>query len=294
MPGRSVASAKRGPVFTGRWRNALAATVALLALIGSGPLDAVDPSWAIKQWTTAHGLPQSSVTALAQTPDGFLWVGTSGGLVRFDGTRFLLVRVAGAEGSETLQVSALAADSSGTVWVGTENSGAYRLESGVLRRIPSPSAVETAAVQTITASTGGTVWFGCREHVLAVVRAGSLETVPGPAEIARASVTSIVPEGPQEVVVAAEPAGLFRGTVKGMERLTTDPRSLSAVGGVVADAHGIVWASSDGGIFRLEGKRVEPLAGVPPSFLARQVKPDDEGGFWIGAADGLHRLRRGS
>ncbi len=102
MPGRSVTSAKRGPVFTGRWRNALVATVAFLALVGSGPLDAIESSWAIKQWTTAHGLPQSSVTALAQTPDGFLWVGTSDGLVRFDGTRFLPVPVAGAEGSETL------------------------------------------------------------------------------------------------------------------------------------------------------------------------------------------------
>lgn len=291
MAGRSVASAKRGPVFTGGWRTALAATVALLGLVGSGPLDAIEPSWAVKQWTTAHGLPQSSVTALAQTPDGFLWVGTSGGLVRFDGTRFLPVPVAGAEGSETLQVSALAADSSGTVWVGTENSGAYRLENGVLRRLPSPSTLEGAAIQTITASS--TVWFGYREHGLAVVRAGSLEAVPGPAGIERASVTSIVPDGPLGVVVAAEPAGLFRGTVKGMERLTADPRSLSAVGVVVADAHGIVWATSDGGIFRLEGARVEPLAGVPPSFLARRVEPDGEGGFWIGAADGLRRLRRG-
>ncbi len=293
MPGRSVGSEKSGPVFTGGRGTVFAATVALIALARSGLLDAVEPSWAVKQWTTAHGLPQSSVTALAQTPDGFLWVGTSGGLVRFDGARFLAVPVAGAEGSETLQVSALAADSSGTVWVGTENRGAYRLEGGVLHRLTSPSAVETAAIQTITAPIGGPVWFGYREHGLAVVRAGALETVPGPAGIERASVTSIVREGPQEVVVAAEPAGLFRGTIKRMERLTTDPRSLSAVGGVVTSAHGIVWASSNGGIFRLEGTRVEPLAGVPPSFLARRIEPDDEGGFWIGAADGLYRLRRG-
>src|SRR5512140_1448854 len=204
MPGRSVASARRGPVFTGGWKAALSAIIALLALTESTPLGAVEPSWAVKQWTTAHGLPQSTVTALAQTPDGFLWVGTSGGLVRFDGTRFRPVPVAGAEGSETLQVSALAVDSGGTVWVGTESSGAYRLESGVLRRFPSPSALDGAYIQTMTASTDGTVWFGYREHGLAAVRAGALETIPGPAGIARASITSIIPEGPQEVIVAAE------------------------------------------------------------------------------------------
>src|SRR4051794_10031402 len=40
-------------------------------------------------WTTGDGLPDSSVTAIAQTPDGYLWVGTYNGLVRFDGMRFV-------------------------------------------------------------------------------------------------------------------------------------------------------------------------------------------------------------
>ena len=259
----------------------------------AAPAEPLETGWTVRQRTTSHGLPQSSVTAIAQTPDGFLWVGTSGGLVRFDGVRFHPVPVAGAEGSETLRVSAMTVDQAGTIWVGTENSGAFRLESGVLRRLPSPPAVETTAIQTITATPDGTVWFGYREHGLAVVRSGSLAAVPGPAGIEGASVTSIVPEGLHEVVVAAEPAGFFRGTVKRMERLTADPRSLTAVGRVVPGPHGIVWASSDGGLFRLEGTRVEPLAGVPPSFLARRLEPDGEGGFWIGAADGLHRLQRG-
>jgi ligand-binding sensor domain-containing protein len=39
-------------------------------------------------WTTEHGLPQNSVTAITQTPDGYLWLGTFGGLARFDGVKF--------------------------------------------------------------------------------------------------------------------------------------------------------------------------------------------------------------
>src|SRR5688572_19685637 len=44
--------------------------------------------YSIDTWTTADGLPQNSVTAMAQTTDGYLWLGTFNGLVRFDGTRF--------------------------------------------------------------------------------------------------------------------------------------------------------------------------------------------------------------
>ena len=56
---------------------------------------ALDPRKAITQyvhevWRMEDGLPQSTVTSLAQTPDGYLWIGTEGGLARFDGTRFVV------------------------------------------------------------------------------------------------------------------------------------------------------------------------------------------------------------
>lgn len=49
------------------------------------------PEFAIDQWTTADGLPQNSVNAILQTRDGYLWVGTFGGLARFDGSTFSLI-----------------------------------------------------------------------------------------------------------------------------------------------------------------------------------------------------------
>src|ERR1700712_5457557 len=45
----------------------------------------------VDQWTTIDGLPQNSVNAVAQTPDGYIWVGTFGGLARFDGLKFTAV-----------------------------------------------------------------------------------------------------------------------------------------------------------------------------------------------------------
>ncbi|MGZ8833525.1 MAG: two-component regulator propeller domain-containing protein, partial [Thermoanaerobaculia bacterium] len=65
------------------------------SFLATTPVLALDPSMATTQyglsvWTTDQGLPQSSVNAIAQTPDGYLWFGTQEGLARFDGARFTI------------------------------------------------------------------------------------------------------------------------------------------------------------------------------------------------------------
>jgi len=70
-----------------------AASAASILLFGSADARALDPAralsqYALQQWSSAAGLPHESIQALAQTPDGYLWLGTMGGLVRFDGVRF--------------------------------------------------------------------------------------------------------------------------------------------------------------------------------------------------------------
>lgn len=70
-------------------------TIAALALLvlATAPIFALDPNRSLSQfgldlWQRRQGLPQSSVNAIAQTADGYLWIGTEEGLARFDGVRF--------------------------------------------------------------------------------------------------------------------------------------------------------------------------------------------------------------
>jgi len=67
-----------------------------------------EPAFVIKSWQTRDGLPQSTVNTILQTRDGYLWVGTSGGLARFDGVRF---RTFGLEdGLRSVRIATLAED----------------------------------------------------------------------------------------------------------------------------------------------------------------------------------------
>src|SRR5580698_956015 len=70
-------------------------------------------------WTSENGLPDNSVTAIAQTPDGYLWVGTYNGLSRFDGVRFVTFDPANTPALMHARVRRLYVDSQGTLWINT-------------------------------------------------------------------------------------------------------------------------------------------------------------------------------
>ena len=104
--------------------------LSLSLILSAAPLPAagLDPRKAVTQynldaWTTASGLPQNTVTAIAQTRDGYLWMGSFGGLARFDGARFVVFDKSTTPALRNSGVHALLADRSGGLWVGTNGGG---------------------------------------------------------------------------------------------------------------------------------------------------------------------------
>jgi ligand-binding sensor domain-containing protein len=89
-------------------------------------------SYSRRVWQSADGLPEDFAQALAQTPDGYLWIGTSGGLVRFDGVRFAVFHRATEPAFRDDSVYALLVTRDGTLWAGTEGGGLVRYRQGSL------------------------------------------------------------------------------------------------------------------------------------------------------------------
>lgn len=82
-------------------------------------------------WSTDNGLPQNSIKAILQTHDGYLWLTTSDGLVRFDGVRFSSFERGTTKGLNSNRLGALFEDREGTLWIGTEDRGIIRYRGGV-------------------------------------------------------------------------------------------------------------------------------------------------------------------
>lgn len=90
-------------------------------------------------WRVEDGLPQSTVTSIAQSADGYLWLGTQNGLARFDGVRFVTFDENNTPAIKNSRIVRLAADKAGTLWVGTEHGGLVCLRNGQFTSYDVPS-----------------------------------------------------------------------------------------------------------------------------------------------------------
>ena len=108
-------------------------------------------------WQTEQGLPQNGIQAIAQTPDGYLWLGTPGGLVRFDGVHFTVFNQGQFQNNN---IHALLADRRGRLWIGTYGGGLYQYENGRFRSFSTDAGLESAFVRTLYETRDGTLWIG--------------------------------------------------------------------------------------------------------------------------------------
>jgi ligand-binding sensor domain-containing protein/signal transduction histidine kinase len=138
-------------------RIALIAFLCLRAMAWGQPVSKM-MDFNIHLWQAEDGLPNNIVQAVAQTSDGYIWVGTWGGLVRFDGEQFHAVDLS-AESSQP-SVSCLLGSADGSLWVGTEAAGVYCLNKGKQKRVEFLSTNAPPEVQEIHQSGDGTIWFG--------------------------------------------------------------------------------------------------------------------------------------
>src|SRR5262245_38182479 len=80
--------------------------------------------------TTEGGLPQNAVAAIAQTPDGYLWLGTFGGLARFDGVKFTIFTTGNTPALRSNRTTALHVGRNGALWIGAETGEIVRFHNG--------------------------------------------------------------------------------------------------------------------------------------------------------------------
>lgn len=140
-----------------RWFQALAALAILWTLPawGSGPKE-----FMIQNWTREHGLPGNTVTGVAQTPDGYLWAGTFGGLARFDGVKFATIDIGKHVGPQHSMIVSLAADSRGTLWAASGDGCLVEMNRGwVASHVPPSHETADRPVRRVAQAADGALWI---------------------------------------------------------------------------------------------------------------------------------------
>ena len=234
-----------------------------------------------KAWTIREGFFKSKALSIAQTPDGYLWVGTDSGLVRFDGVRTVEWQPPAGEHIPSSFIRSLLAGRDGTLWIGT-NRGLVSWKAGRLTHYPSLAGRD---IQPLYEDREGTVWAGLPKRPslsVCAIRSGNSECsleeekfglIPG----------AIYEDSRGNLWVRTE-TGLWRWrpgppTLYPMKE-GPGPSSLSEA------ADGSILIATDTGVQQFSADRIQayPILGGKP-FHTRALLRDRDGGLWVGTTD---------
>ncbi len=120
--------------------------------------------YSVSVYDNANGLPTSEANAIAQTEDGFIWIGSYSGLVRYDGTNF--ERIDSKNG--IANVVSLYVDKKERLWIGTNDSGVFCTEKGSLRKYDKASGLESLSIRSIAEDDEGNIYLATTEGIAIV------------------------------------------------------------------------------------------------------------------------------
>ena len=254
----------------------------------AGLAAAAEPSpipYSARVWGTEDGLPQNRVQTISQTPDGYLWIGTSGGLVRFDGVRFTNFDRSNTPALLDDSILALYPARDGGMWVGTEGGGVVRMNGRSFSTFGPDQGLTNGFVRALREDRSGRLWIGT-DRGFFVLEKGKIQRLDGKGDIPILSGRGIAEEANGRVVVATS-LGLFVATPDHLARLGSRTSDLS---GVAAGPDGSLWLATQSGLISFPAEKPYP-AGVHWKAPARTPLFDSEGNIWLGTTgQGLFRM----
>jgi signal transduction histidine kinase/ligand-binding sensor domain-containing protein len=286
-----------------------------------------DSSWYERSWQSAEGLPDNSVVGVAQTPDGYLWVATAGGLMKFDGVRFQefpLVTLDGVrdrvvramyldmngelwlgmdrgpivhitpEATEVLTntpdrlISYITGDSEGAIWIGYNNGGLAQIKNGQVTVFDSSTGWRVSSGSSLASDSGGRIWFA-RGNQVGVFQEGKFQTL-----LTLPGMVDCISRRPEGGIWICSGRRLLKYEAGSDAQLFGElPPGQSGVTGTTLfeDRTGALWVGTTAsGLFRCTATNIVqvPTSDSEIACLAQ----DTEGNLWAGTTGGgLDRLR---
>jgi signal transduction histidine kinase/ligand-binding sensor domain-containing protein len=277
-------------------------TLALLSVaygsgtaLGGQPLD-LSSQYDERTFTVRDGLPQATVNAITQSRDGYLWLGTDGGLARFDGHRF---KVWTSRDTDTLRiplVRSLNLDQDGDeLWITTVGgTGVIRYSDGKFHAFEAEMGLTGNGFLSQLQASNGTHWFSTWWGVIEYSN-GRFTRHQEHDGITIGSVQALAEDRDGSIWFASL-SGLLRWHNEKMIRVgRADGLTDLTITVLLSESTGALWAGTRG-----DGLYVRPSVGAPWQHVAvsegsglgnvNALLRDHEGTLWVGTDQGLARV----
>jgi PAS domain S-box-containing protein len=251
----------------------------------------------LQVWRIEDGLPQNTVNAFAQTPDGYLWMGTYDGLVRFDGIGFTVFDAGNTPELKSSRIVNLFVDHNGALWIcpdrASGESGLTRYQEGKFTTFTTVNGLPASHVESISEDRDGGIWLKTEDDGLTRFKDG---------RFTRYTAKDGLPTDFIGEIQTDERGDVWVGTSKGLARFergrfsiytTKDGLPSNSIGPLSADADGNLWIGTDKGLSLFQGRRFTTFTikdGLPDISI-EYIHVDTLGSVWIGTKKGLTRFR---
>jgi ligand-binding sensor domain-containing protein len=271
----------------------------LAGFVLTGPLFALDPNRAITQygldnWKKKDGLPQHSIPAIARTRDGYLWVGTEEGLLRFDGSKFRLFDASNTPHLARHNIVRLLAGRRGGLWIGTLGGGLVWTDGETFRRYTTKDGLSEDVVSALCEDRDGTLWVGTFSKGVNHFAGGRFTLLGKRDGLSNDEIRAIHQDAEGALWIGTRGGGVNRWQNGRVETWSTaNGLSNDQVTSLADDGAGGVWIGTRKGLGRWSGGKLTVLTtadGLKNDEVTSLAR-DRDGVVWVGTVTGgLNRI----
>lgn len=250
-----------------------------------------------KSWQIEDGLPQNSVLSITQTNNGYIWLGTEEGLVRFDGVNFTVFDKQNTEAITNSNIGILLTDSKDNLWIGTKGGGLVLYKNGQFSKFTTENGLKNNNVFSIYEDKKKNIWIGTKAGGLHLYKNGKLKIFNKKNEFSNNIVRTINEDRDGTLLIGTYGGGLYLYSNGKFIKANTENKLHNNIITITKYKNNTFLIGTDGrGLYLYKNKvsTVFPSNNSMSNYKTRSIYNDNMGNLWIATlGNGLVVYRKG-
>jgi len=278
--------------------------VVIILQLFCGYLWGLDPNKTVDgyledKWDISDGIPSNTVLAINQTPDGYLYIGTSKGLVKYDGVKFSIVRFAEKEEIYSQEIRDLLVDKEGRLWIGS-SAGliSYWYQTGEFKTFTKNDGITGDGIRRVKDDMKGNTWISFTSSYVNRYFKGKFTAFNETHGLLGKRINAIVEDSQGNLLLGDRENGIFTYREGKFFKYPVPGLDSVIIVTMHEDRSGELWIGTDIGLFRvnpLKGQGIQGYTtgdGLSNDYITA-IMEDSERNLWVGTQLGLNRIEKG-